>query len=77
MLTTRLSPFCSGLSDEAIDAAVQEAKKDMFSLRIKFAKREVRALPAAELDAAASSGRQGFQLQQRGLAAMMSTHPGL
>lgn len=38
-----VSSSCSGLSDDAIDAAVQEAKKDMFSLRIKFAKREVGA----------------------------------
>lgn len=30
------------MSNEDIDAAVQQAKKDMFSARIKFAKREVR-----------------------------------
>ncbi|KAL4452772.1 hypothetical protein ABPG75_008434 [Micractinium tetrahymenae] len=29
-----------GLSVEEIDTAVQEAKRDMFSMRIKFAKRE-------------------------------------
>ena len=31
------------MSNEDIDAAVQQCKKDMFSMRIKFAKREVRA----------------------------------
>lgn len=36
------APHCSGMSNEDIDAAVQQAKKDMFSARIKFAKREVR-----------------------------------
>ncbi|KAL4420928.1 hypothetical protein ABPG77_001411 [Micractinium sp. CCAP 211/92] len=29
-----------GMSTEEIDSAVQEAKRDMFSMRIKFAKRE-------------------------------------
>jgi hypothetical protein len=38
----RSNPFCSGLSNEEIDAGVQEAKRDMFSMRISFAKREVR-----------------------------------
>lgn len=31
------------MSTEEIDSAVQEAKRDMFSMRIKFAKREVGA----------------------------------
>ena len=31
------------MSNEEIDEAVQQCKKDMFSMRIKFAKREVRA----------------------------------
>jgi hypothetical protein len=34
---------CSGMSSEDIDAAVLECKRDMFSMRIKFAKREVGA----------------------------------
>ncbi|EFN51414.1 hypothetical protein CHLNCDRAFT_140968 [Chlorella variabilis] len=37
-----------GLSNEEIDSAVQEAKRDMFSMRIKFAKREASpCLPCA------------------------------
>ena len=30
------------MSAEQIDAAVQDCKREMFSMRIKFAKREVR-----------------------------------
>ena len=36
-------PCCSGMSNEDIDQAVQQCKRDMFTMRIKFAKREVRA----------------------------------
>ena len=36
-------PTCSGMSNEDIDAAVNQAKRDLFSMRIKFAKREVGA----------------------------------
>lgn len=46
--------LCSGMSTEEIDNAVQEAKRDMFSMRIKFAKREVGAAAAS-----ASSPWQG------------------
>ena len=36
-------PFCcSGMSNEDIDSAVIAAQRDMFTMRIKFAKREVR-----------------------------------
>ncbi len=40
---TKASEF-RGMSNDEIDSQVVEGKKELFSLRIKFAKREVRAL---------------------------------
>ena len=39
---------CSGMNNEEIDNAVQAAKRDMFSMRIKFAKREVSPAAAGQ-----------------------------
>lgn len=44
-----------GLSNEEIDTQVQEAKKELFVLRIKYAKREVRRGPPGHMHPAAAA----------------------
>ena len=50
------------MSNEDIDNAVIAAQRDMFTMRIKFAKREVRRSPrhAAPLHACARGRRRGW-----------------